>query len=393
MINTSEFLKSESENISHGHYKSPKGVNFDIEMQMEMKSSKNCGDDFSKKGKYHSYINGQKQNFSEKSVKSANMRKNIRDEYLNFNPTSMTKKTNPKASYHVRRKLETKSQIIYDYDNQQINSTAVKDPTGILTNKGGQTGWNSQYNKGSALNKYYGNIEQNTTKGLNKQVSMGASTKNTSQSPNHINHHHSHNTKKSTIAKFMNKNDINQKNYEHRPNIASPLSSNTANYMKRSLLSQDFGIQSSLNHYQRDHSDNKRPGSNGFTSVVNETSTNSNYKKNCQSANNIESTSPAPHAPKADELEREIMETGLLFKRLSNMTKEFNNIEKNYLKADNNKDLIGNASSQGTSVTDSTNPINYHHYTLSNTNMTANSQYQAYNDEYLDKKYTGKLRS
>lgn len=52
-INTSEFLKSDSENISRGNFKSPKGINFDMEMAN------------GKKQNLYGYMNGSHNNFSE----------------------------------------------------------------------------------------------------------------------------------------------------------------------------------------------------------------------------------------------------------------------------------------------------------------------------------------
>lgn len=111
-INTSEFLKSDSENISHGYFKSPKAMNFDMEMAN------------GKKQNLYGYMNGSHNNYSEKSVKSTNVRKNMRDEYSNFGhpPALKDPKKANKNPYYVRKKLETRSQIIYN--NEVSNNRA-----------------------------------------------------------------------------------------------------------------------------------------------------------------------------------------------------------------------------------------------------------------------------
>lgn len=144
------------------------------------------------------------------------------------------------------------------------------------------------------------------------------------------------------------KDGLSSKGFDGRQNLQSPMSSNTAMGLKRSVMSQDFGSGPT---FKTDLNLSGGPDGSNASST--------GYKKFVQSSNNIET---GTNNPISQELEKEIKETGLLFKRLSDMTSQFNNIETNFLKSGTARDAenlsrgekrtiySANLSSQGTSL-------------------------------------------
>jgi hypothetical protein len=107
----------------------------------------------------------------------------------------------------------------------------------------------------------------------------------------------------------MMKDGLSSKGFDGRQNLQSPLSSNTTMGLKRSVMSQDFGSGPT---FKTDLNLSHGPDGSNASST--------GYKKYVQSSNNIDTCT---NNPISQELEKEIKETGLLFKRLSDMTSQF----------------------------------------------------------------------